>query len=152
MYKRKVCILFLSGHPAAYAQIAEAYTRHLDYRWLEPRSAYMALSREEPPVRVFSEGNSEDLPSALFAEDMLEWADLVVTLGGREEEFDLPLPPGVQRKHWALAEFAQGHETNEQIHIHSRSVQDEIKRRVQGVIGGIRLLAHSDGNSPSSDE
>lgn len=155
MYKRKVRILFLVAHPAAYARMAEAYARHLGDRWLEPRSACLTLSHAEPLVRAFPEGNSvhEDLPPpALFAEDMLEWADLVVTLDGREEEFDLPLPPGARRKHWALTESVQGHEMNEQLHIRSRSVQDEIKRRVQSVIGGIRLLAHSDGDSPGSDE
>lgn len=155
MYKRKVRILFLAAHPAAYAQMAEAYARHLGNRWLEPRSACLTLSHAATLVRAFPEGNSvhEDLPPpALFAEDMLGWADLVVTLGGREEEFGLSLPPGARRKHWGLAKSVQSHETNEQLRIRLRSAQDEIERRVQGIIGGIRLLAHSDGDSPGSDE
>lgn len=150
MYKRKVRILFLAVHPAACAQVAEGYARCLGAGWLECRSAYPILSREDPPVHAFSEGNgvSEGLPPAPLTEDMLEWADLVVTLGGREEGFDLPLPPGTRRKHWDLTEFVQGHGMDEQNRVRSHSVQDEIQRRVQGIIGGIRLLARSDSGSP----
>ncbi len=154
MYKRKVRILFLAAHPVVCARMAEACAHDLGPGWLESRSACLTLSHKDPLVRAFSEGNGVHeylLPPALLAEDMLEWADLVVTLGGREEEFDLSLPPSTRRKHWVLTESVQGHETDEQIRIKLHSIQDEIKRHVQGIIGGIRLLARSDGGSSNSE-
>lgn len=121
MYKRKVRVLFLSLGSAACGRMAEDYARREGSAWLEARAACFSARGVEPSVPYFL--SEEEMPGALA------WADLVVTLGGCEDEFDLPLPPGVQRRHWALPE---------------PGAREEIERRVAGIIGGIRLLARSD--------
>jgi len=62
----------------------------------------------------------DDLPRALA------WADLVVTLGGCPPP--QRLPPHVQHRHW------------------QDTSPEALQRRLQGVVGGLRLLARLDAS------
>jgi hypothetical protein len=58
------------------------------------------------------------------AEEDLRWADLLITLGA-VPSLTAPLPPHVQYRHWALTD----------------ADVPAIERRVQGIVGGLRMFA-----------
>ena len=82
--------------------------------------------------------------SARVTPTMLSWADLVVTVCGHADEHCPVLPPSVQKKHWPLEDPAKATGTEDEVMFKFRATRDEIKSRVESMIGGIRLLAHSD--------
>jgi len=68
----------------------------------------------------------------------------VVTVCGHADEHCPVLPPGVQKKHWPLEDPAKATGTEEEIMQVFRATRDEVKSRVEGMIGGMKLLARSD--------
>lgn len=105
-YKRRVRVLFVDGGSGAAA-------RALD------------LSRE------LGEGRLEARAAAVADEDMLGWADLVVTMVDRVGDA-LPGIRGKVSRTWALPVSA--------------GARDEaLRERVLGLVGGIRLLEAPDG-------
>jgi arsenate reductase len=76
---------------------------------------------------------------------MLAQADLVVTVCGHADEHCPVLPPGVQKKHWPLEDPAKATGTVDEIMTKFRATRDDIKNRVEGLIGGLKMLARSDG-------
>lgn len=132
MYKRKVRILFLSLHHAGCAQSASDRARRLGDGWIESRHACLA------PLSGGGPGDADGSAQGQVAEG-LEWADLVVTLCGDAEAFRLNLPPDTQHRHWTPADQTDGG-----LCVMSPGGAAEIERRIHGILGGIRLLAHSD--------
>jgi arsenate reductase len=55
------------------------------------------------------------------------------------------LPPGVQKKHWPLEDPAKATGTEDEIMTKFRATRDDIKSRVEGLIGGLKMPARSDG-------
>lgn len=135
MYKRKVRILFLDDANAI-AAFACAYANAIGAQWLEAKSATTA-QHAAVPAHIEQLAAEQGLPlvaCAALAATHLAWADLVITLGQTRAP---TLPPQAQTRHWPMPTAI---DTRDDVD----GVTQEIKRRVEGVIGGIRLLAKSD--------
>ena len=68
---------------------------------------------------------------------------MVTVCGHADERCPVP-PPGVQKKHWPLEDPAKATGMEDEIMTRFRAVRDEIKCRVEGLIGGLKILARSD--------
>ncbi len=75
---------------------------------------------------------------------MLAQADLVVTVCGHADEHCPVLPTGVQKKHWPLEDPAKATGTEDEIMAKFRATRDEVKKRVEDLIGGLEMMARSD--------
>ena len=75
-----------------------------------------------------------DQESTIVKDEMLEQADLFVTVYGHADE-DCPLlPPGTQKVHWPLEDPAKATGTEEQIMDIFRGTRDDIKQRVRALL------------------
>jgi len=150
MYQRKARILFLCTGNSCRSQMAEGWANHLGAEWLEAISAGIEAHGKNPRAIAVMREAGVDISrqeSTRVTPEMLAQADLVVTVCGHADEHCPVLPPGVQKKHWPLEDPAKATGTEEQIMAKFRATRDEIKSRVEGMIGGIRLLARSDENT-----
>ena len=147
MYKHKVKVLFLCTGNSCRSQMAEGWANHLGNDWLEAKSAGIEAHGKNPRAIAVMREAGVDISgqeSTRVTPEMLAWADLVVTVCGHADEHCPVLPPGVQKKHWPLEDPAKATGTEEEIMKVFRATRDEVKSRVEGVIGGMKLLAHSD--------
>lgn len=64
----------------------------------------------------------------LLRPEQLQWADLVVTLG-TDRAISLELPSHVRHSHWQMA----------------TADDDILRERIEGMIGGLRMLSRLDG-------
>lgn len=145
MYKRKARILFVSGH-AVGASMAQAWANLRGADWLEARAVCLDPQPPHPlALTVMHEVGAQlsSAPSAFFNADALAWADLVVTLCRDSAARAHALPPGVQKKYWPVPEPRLARPEAE-IGAALRVLRDELRERVDGLIGGMRLLARMD--------
>lgn len=123
MYKRKARVVFVSRQGRAAAPLAARYARKHGSDWLEARAA--ALTPDQGPGSAV-----ETLDAALLA-----WADLLVIFEPTIADA-LPARPATTRvKLWPLE---LDPETT------GAALAAEIERRVQGMIGGMRMLSRVD--------
>lgn len=147
MYKRKVRILFLCTGNSCRSQMAEGWANHLGAHWVEARSAGITAHGKNPRAIAVMQEAGVDISqqsSKVLSPDMLEWADLVVTVCGHADEHCPALPPHVQKRHWPIEDPARATGTEEEILAKFRAVRDEIRGRVEGLLGGLVMMARSD--------
>jgi hypothetical protein len=119
-YKRQARIVFFCGSHPAPANLAAHYANSLGSEWMAARAAVLPGVAGEVPV----------LDDALLA-----WADLLVTLDAAALAAKPPLRPGLQHRHYPfepLPEVADKAAWGE--------LAMRIRQRVEGMIGGMRLL------------
>jgi arsenate reductase len=68
--------------------------------------------------------------------EMLQRADLVITVCGHADEHCPVLPPGKKKLHWPLADPARATGTEEEIMRQFRQTRDEVRRLVEGLLRG----------------
>ncbi len=151
MYKRRVKVLFLCTGNSCRSQMAEGWANHLGGDWLEVQSAGIEAHGKNPrAIAVMREAGVDiaQQESTRVTPEMIAWADLVVTVCGHADEHCPVLPPGVQKKHWPLSDPAKAVGSEEEIMATFRATRDEVRSRVEGLIGGLKMMAGSDGSSP----
>ena len=72
--------------------------------------------------------------SVRLTPEMLEWADIVVTVCGHADEQCPTLPAGKRKEHWPLDNPATATGTEKEIMETFRNNRDDIKYRVQELI------------------
>jgi len=147
MYKRKVKILFLCTGNSCRSQMAEGWANHLGQDRVEAASAGIEAHGKNPRAIAVMREAGVDISrqeSTRVTPPMLEQADLVVTVCGHADESCPVLPPGVQKKHWPLEDPAKATGTEDEIMARFRATRDEIKSRVEGLIGGLKMMARGD--------
>ncbi len=78
--------------------------------------------------------------SSVLSTDMLQRADVVITVCGHADEQCPILPPGVRKLHWPLTDPAKATGTDEEIALAFRNTRDEIERRVRELIATETVL------------
>lgn len=144
MFKRKVRVLFLCTGNACRSQMAEGWANQLGQDWLEARSAGIEAHGKNPRAIAVMHEVGVDISrqeSKTLTPEMLEWADLVVTVCGHADESCPVLPPHVQKKHWPLEDPAKATGSEQEVMTKFRAIRDEIRERIDGLIGGLRMLA-----------
>jgi arsenate reductase len=147
MYKRKVKILFLCTGNSCRSQMAEGWANHLGGDRVEAMSAGIEAHGKNPrAIAVMREAGVDisQQESTRVTPEMLAQADLVVTVCGHADEHCPVLPPGVQKKHWPLEDPAKATGTEDEIMAKFRATRDEVRNRVEDLIGGLKMMARSD--------
>jgi arsenate reductase len=152
MYKRKARILFLCTGNSCRSQMAEGWAKHLGSEWLEATSAGIEAHGMNPRAIAVMREAGVDIShqeSTRVTPEMLARADLVVTVCGHADEHCPVLPAGVQKKHWPLDDPAKATGTEDEVMARFRATRDEVRSRVEGLIGRLVLPACSDTGKQS---
>ena len=72
--------------------------------------------------------------STIVSDEMLQSADIVITVCGHADEQCPALPPNVEKVHWPLTDPAKATGTEEEIMHEFRATRDEIESRVRALL------------------
>lgn len=134
-------ILFLCTGNSCRSQIAEGWARQLGAGAVAVQSAGIEAHGKNPrAIEVMREAGVDisGQESTIVANDMLQAADIVVTVCGHADERCPVLPPGITRLHWPLTDPAKATGSEEQIMAEFRATRDEIEGRVSELLESIR--------------
>lgn len=90
--------------------MAEGWARHLGAEWLHVQSAGIEAHGKNPrAIAAMAEAGIDisGQDSKRLTDDMLAWADYVVTVCGHADEHCPVLPPGTRKEHWPLEDPAR---------------------------------------------
>jgi arsenate reductase len=144
MYKRKVRVLFLCTGNSCRSQMAEGWANHLGGDRVEAMSAGIEAHGKNPRAIAVMREAGVDIShqeSTRVTPEILAQADLVVTVCGHADEHCPALPPCVQKQHWPLEDPAKATGTEDEMMAKFRATRDEIRSRVEGLIGGLKMMA-----------
>jgi arsenate reductase len=147
MYKRKVKVLFLCTGNSCRSQMAEGWANHLGQGLVEATSAGIEAHGKNPRAIAVMREVGVDISyqeSTRVTPEMLAQADLVITVCGHADEHCPALPPGVQKKHWPLEDPAKATGAEDEIMAKFRATRDEVRSRVEDLIGSLKMMARSD--------
>lgn len=150
MPQRKIRILFLCTGNSCRSQMAEGWANHLGKGRIEAVSAGIEAHGKNPRAIAVMREAGVDIArqeSTRVTPAMLAQADLVVTVCGHADEHCPVLPPGVQKKHWPLEDPAKATGTEDEIMGKFRATRDEVRRRVEDLIGEILARANHKKNT-----
>lgn len=136
----KIRILYLCTGNSCRSQMAEGYARMLGKKRIEARSAGLNAQGLNPRAIAVMAEDGLDISgqkSTRLTPEMLQWADLVVTLCGHADEHCEPLPSGVRKVHWSLADPASTIGTEDQVMSRFREIRDEVRRRVGELLDSV---------------
>lgn len=124
--------------------MAEGWTRRLGGDRVLVASAGIEAHGQNPRAIAVMGEEGIDISgqeSTVLRQDMLERADLVVTVCGHADEVCPVLPPGTRKIHWPLEDPARATGTEEEILQTFRATRDEVARRVAVLLAEEGLLA-----------
>lgn len=129
-YKRKAHVLFVGSGDVCRTLLATMFANSIGAAWMEARAVTLDAAAEPKCALAPS-----DLPDQLvyrLNQENIAWADLIVAL---DEQADLAcsLLPVMVQKH--CYPFPQPENIED-----LRRVRDAIKQRVEGMIGGMRMM------------
>lgn len=130
-------ILFLCTGNSCRSQMAEGWTRHLGGNAFHAASAGIEAHGKNPrAIAVMGEAGVDisGQDSTIVSAEMLQRADLVVTVCGHADEQCPVLPSGVEKMYWPLTDPAKATGTEEEIMASFRATRDEVRRRVQELL------------------
>lgn len=135
-----VNILYLCTGNSCRSQIAEGWTRRLGGAQVEVQSAGIEAHGKNPrAIKVMQEAGIDIScqESTIVSEEMLNLADVVVTVCGHADEQCPTLPPGVKKVHWPLTDPAKATGSESEIMNEFRATRDEVRTRVQGLLNSL---------------
>jgi len=130
-------LLFLCTGNACRSQMAEGWTKHFSNGDIEVQSAGIeAHGKNTRAIAVMKEAGIDIArqESTKLTNDMLEWADVLVTVCGHADEHCPVVPTGKQKIHWPLDDPAKATGSEEDIMQVFRATRDEIRDRVQALV------------------
>ena len=130
-------ILYLCSGNSCRSQMAEGWTHHLGGDQFKAESAGIEAHGKNPRAIAVMRESDIDISgqeSTIVSAEMLERADVVVTVCGHADEQCPALPPGVDKIHWPLMDPAKATGTEEEIMAEFRATRKEVKRRVSSLL------------------
>jgi arsenate reductase len=121
--------------------MAEGWARALGGDGLEFRSAGIEAHGKNPrALHVMQEAGLDisGQESTRLTDDMLAWAELVVTVCGHADEHCPVLPPGTHKEHWPLNDPAKATGSDAEVTTVFRASRDEIRQRVENLIARLK--------------
>lgn len=118
--------------------MAEGWTRRLGGNWIEVQSAGIEAHGKNPRAIAVMQEAGVDISrqeSTVLTDEMLQNADLVVTVCGHADELCPVLPPGVEKIHWPLTDPAKASGAETEVMSEFRATRDEVERRVRDLLG-----------------
>jgi arsenate reductase len=130
-------ILYLCTGNSCRSQMAEGWTRHLGGELFSTQSAGIEAHGKNPRAIAVMQEAGVDISgqeSTMVSDEMLQRADVVVTVCGHADEQCPALPPGVEKIHWPLLDPAKATGSEEEIMAEFRATRKEVKRRVDSLL------------------
>ena len=130
-------ILFLCTGNSCRSQMAEGWTRKLAGSLVDVQSAGIEAHGKNPrAIKVMAERGVDisGQESSVVSDEMLEKADLVVTVCGHADEQCPVLPAGTRKVHWPLTDPAKATGSEEAIMEEFRATRDEVRERVRDLL------------------
>jgi len=117
--------------------MAEGWSRKLGGDVFSAESAGIEAHGKNPrAIAVMSEAGVDisGQESTIVSDEMLQRADVVVTVCGHADELCPALPAGIEKIHWPLTDPAKASGSEEEIMDEFRATREEVKRRVGGLL------------------
>ena len=130
-------ILYLCTGNSCRSQMAEGWTRQLGGEDFHAESAGIEAHGKNPKAIAVMDEAGVDISgqeSTIVTDQMLQRADVLVTVCGHADEQCPVLPSGLRKVHWPLTDPAKATGTEDQIMSAFRDTRDEVKRRVIGLL------------------
>jgi arsenate reductase len=137
-------ILFLCTGNSCRSQMAEGWARALGADDLQVQSAGIEAHGKNPRAIAVMQEAGVDISaqaSTRVTDDMLQAADLVVTVCGHADEHCPVLPPGTRKEHWPLEDPARAAGSEEQVMAVFRASRDTIRQRVLDLLQRLGVSA-----------
>lgn len=138
-------LLFLCTGNSCRSQMAEGWARELANQdvndWLIVESAGIESHGKNPRAIAVMQQAGVDISgqeSTRLTDEMLESADLVVSVCGHADENCPVLPAGTRKIHWPLDDPAKAQGSEEEIMQVFRASRDDIRRRVSGLLAELK--------------
>ena len=148
MSKKVFHLLFLCTGNSCRSQMAEGWAREFGKQygddWLEVESAGIESHGKNPRAIAVMQDAMLDISaqeSTTVTDEMLEQADLVVTVCGHADEHCPVLPAGTRKIHWPLDDPAKAEGTEEEIMEVFKASRDDIRQRVNELLSDIKTEA-----------
>jgi len=141
MASDKTQVLFPCTGNSCRSQKAEAWARALGGNWLEVRSAGIETHGKNPRAIAMMAESGVDISgqeSPRLTDEMLFWADCLVTVCGHDDEHCPVLPPGVRKLHWPLENPVRAEGSEAEMFQVFRNSRDEIRRRVTELLKSLQ--------------
>lgn len=138
---KKLKVLYLCTGNSCRSQMAEGWGKALGAEVMEVRSAGIEAHGKNPrAIQVMHEAGVDisNQESTKLTDDMLSWADLVISVCGHADEHCPVLPPHVKKRHVPFDDPARARGTEEQIMEQFRKVRDEIRAHVETLVQEIK--------------
>ena len=132
-----VNILYLCTGNSCRSQIAEGWTRQLGEGRFDVQSAGIEAHGKNPrAISVMQEAGVDisGQESTIVTDEMLNLADVVVTVCGHADEQCPVLPPGVKKVHWPLTDPAKATGSEDEIMDQFRATRTDIENRVRDLL------------------
>lgn len=133
-------ILFLCTGNSCRSQIAEGWARYIGGDHVVVQSAGIEAHGKNPrAIEVMKEIGIDisGQESTIVNDDMLQMADIVVTVCGHADEQCPVLPPNMKKVHWPLSDPAKATGTKEEIMAEFRATRDEVETRVRALLADL---------------
>lgn len=125
-------LLFLCTGNSCRSQMAEGYAHHFGGDQVSVKSAGIVAHGKNPRAIAIMADDGIDISeqeSTPLTDDMLQWADWVITVCGHADEQCPALPPGTRKIHWPLEDPARATGTEDEIMSKFEQIRDEVKAR-----------------------
>ena len=130
-------ILYLCTGNSCRSQMAEGWTRAMnDGRFSAASAGIEAHGKNPRAIAVMAEAGIDisGQESTIVTDEMLQEADVVVTVCGHADEQCPALPSRVRKVHWPLTDPAKATGSEEEIMIEFCTTRDEVQRRVRSLL------------------
>ena len=117
--------------------MAEGWARHFANGQLEVQSAGITAHGKNPRAIAVMQEVGLDIShqqSTQLTQDMIDWADIIVTVCGHADEHCPALPATIEKIHWPLNDPAKAAGSDEAIQAVFRASRDDIRDRVQSLL------------------
>jgi arsenate reductase len=121
--------------------MAEGFARHFGDEIVEVQSAGIeAHGKNQRAVYSMAEAGIDisGQDSTLLTYEMLEWADLVITLCGHADENCPILPDGTEKLYWPIEDPAKATGSEREIKEAFRIVREDIRVRIVELLDRIK--------------
>lgn len=129
---KKKTIYFLCTGNSCRSQMAEGWAKEILTDWNVKSAGLEAHGLNPNAVKAMQEVNIDitNHTSDVIDPDILNHADLVVTLCGHADEHCPVTPPSVKRVHWGFDDPAKAEGSEEEKWAFFQRVRDEIRDRI----------------------
>lgn len=126
-------ILFVCTGNSCRSQMAEGIAKVIGQGDWQVKSAGLQAHGINPLAIQVMQEISIDISqqkSTQLTADLLNWADIIITLCGHADEHCPTLPPHVRKEHWPFDDPAKATGTQAEIMDKFRTVRDQIKQTI----------------------